>query len=186
MESQMNAAVLEPASKRPDLAVLYEPLHEDVVPPTRKTKHSACYDVRAYLRDRQVRRNVQGSNEVIMDWPSQDEERTILLLEPGDIVLVPLGFKARLPEGWEAQIRLRSGLGFKNLIIPNAPGTIDADYPDEWFVQLKNVGTVDVVIEHGERIAQVKLEPYYVLPWVPGTVGQTTERTGGFGSTGRF
>ena len=101
------------------------------------------------------------------------------------MALVPLGFRARLPAGIEAQIRPRSGAAFKKgLRIPNAPGTIDSDYPDEWMVILENGASGPVQIVHGERIAQVVLARYEVLAIREGAVGVSSSRTGGFGSTG--
>jgi dUTP pyrophosphatase len=68
--------------------------------------------------------------------------------------------------------------------IPNAPGTVDADYPEEWLVPVRNGTAAPMRIEHGERIAQVVFHRYEVLDWEPGLVRATTERAGGFGSTG--
>jgi dUTP pyrophosphatase len=99
--------------------------------------------------------------------------------------LIPLGFKARLPLGIEGQVRPRSGTSFKKgLQIPNAPGTIDSDFPDEWMVIVRNPLDQEIVIEHGERIAQLVLARYEVLPVEHGAVAATTTRVGGFGSTG--
>jgi dUTP pyrophosphatase len=160
--------------------IIFEALHGDVPIPERQTAHAAGYDLRAYLRGRQVkvRRAETGEpGEVAVDGS--------LELHPGDVALVPTGFRARLPAGFEAQIRLRSSLAFrKGLILPNAPGTIDADYPDEWLVMTKNDSTASVVIEHGERIAQAIVMPFAAPDWVPGSVTRTTDRTGGIGSTG--
>jgi dUTP pyrophosphatase len=134
----------------------------------------------AYLIGRTVR--VSDGLEV-RERPSDDAHR--LHLEPGEVALVPLGFKARLPSGFEAQVRIRSSIAFKRgLIIPNGPGTIDADYPDEWMVMLKNDSPRGVVIEHGERIAQVIIARYAVLAWSSGSVVVSTDRVGGIGSTG--
>jgi dUTP pyrophosphatase len=160
--------------------IIFDALHDDVSPPARQTTDAAGYDLRAYLRGRQVqvRRADSGAiASVAVDGA--------LELHPGDVALVPTGFRARLPAGFEAQIRLRSSLAFrKGLILPNAPGTIDADYPDEWLVMTKNDSTTSVILEHGERIAQAIIMPFAAPDWVPGTVTQTTDRTGGLGSTG--
>jgi dUTP pyrophosphatase len=108
-----------------------------------------------------------------------------LSLDPGLNALIPLGFKARIPVGIEAQIRPRSGTTFKKgLQIPNAPGTIDSDYPDEWLVIVRNPGSLPIRLEHGERIAQMVLARYETLAVEQGSVSVTTDRTGGFGSTG--
>jgi dUTP pyrophosphatase len=107
-------------------------------------------------------------------------------LAPGEKALIPLGFRARLPVGYEAQVRPRSGTSLKtDLVIVNAPGTIDADFPDEWMVPVKNGGTQPLVITQGERIAQMVLARYETLEFAAGSVTRSTERAGGFGSTGR-
>jgi dUTP pyrophosphatase len=161
-------------------AITYESLYQDVPIPARATREAAGYDVCAYLIGRTVR---VSDGLKVRERTSDDSHR--LHLEPGEVALVPLGFKARLPEGYEAQVRIRSSIAFKRgLIIPNGPGTIDADYPDEWMVMLKNDSPRGVVIEHGERIAQVILARYAVLEWAPGSVEMSTDRVGGIGSTG--
>ncbi|HEX6534477.1 MAG TPA: hypothetical protein VF041_07765 [Gemmatimonadaceae bacterium] len=161
-------------------AIAYEPLFDDVIPPERATRGAAGYDVRAYLRGRDVRLMRGGAPEMCSVG-----DTGVLWLEPSAIALIPLGFRARLPEGYEAQIRLRSSVAFKKgLVLPNAPGTIDADYPDEWLVMLKNDSGRGVSIEHGERIAQVVLNRFELLPWQTGEVSRSTDRTGGLGSTG--
>lgn len=161
-------------------AITYERLYPDVPIPARATREAAGYDVCAYLIGRTVR---VSDGLKVRERTSDDSHR--LYLEPGEVALVPLGFKARLPDGYEAQVRIRSSIAFKRgLIIPNGPGTIDADYPDEWMVMLKNDSTRGVVIEHGERIAQVILARYAILEWAPGSVAVSTDRMGGIGSTG--
>jgi dUTP pyrophosphatase len=160
--------------------ITYETLHPDVPIPARATRQAAGYDVCAYLIGRSVRVS-DGSK--VRERASDEAHR--LHLEPGEIALVPLGFKARLPDGYEAQVRIRSSIAFKKgLIIPNGPGTIDADYPDEWMVMLKNDSARGVVIDHGERIAQVIIARYAVLEWKAGSVETSTDRVGGIGSTG--
>lgn len=163
--------------------MLIELLHDDARPPRRATAGSAGYDLCAYLRQRTVR-----CSDGIRTWdaPAEDEDGVpVLTLAPGDMALVPLGFRARLPEGVEAQIRPRSGASFKKALeIPNAPGTIDADYPDEWMVIVRNGALAPMRISHGERIAQMVLSRYEVAEIEFGPVGVTTDRVGGFGSTG--
>lgn len=166
-------------------SITFDVLFPDVEPPTRATAHSAGYDLRASIRGRTVRcivTSVGASGEQKRECPDGK-----LVLGPNDRALVPLGFKAKLPEGIEAQIRVRSSVAFrKGLTIPNAPGTIDADYPDEWMVMMRNDSGSDVIIEHGERIAQVIFAEFAVLEWKRGEVGVSTDRKGGVGSTGRF
>jgi dUTP pyrophosphatase len=160
--------------------ITYETLHPDVPIPARATRQAAGYDVCAYL----IGRSVRVSDGLKVRERASDEAHR-LHVEPGEIALVPLGFKARLPDGYEAQVRIRSSVAFKKgLIIPNGPGTIDADYPDEWMVMLKNDSARGVVIDHGERIAQVIIARYAVLEWKAGSVETSTDRVGGIGSTG--
>lgn len=165
-------------------SIIFEPLHPDVAPPTRATEHSAGYDLAAYLTGRTVRVFLDG---VMSERPVELRNGTaVLVLHDGERALVPLGFRARLPVGIEAQVRPRSGTSLKtDIVIANAPGTIDADYPDEWCVPVRHGGTRDLVITHGERIAQMVLARHEVLEFAIGTVAVTTDRAGGFGSTGR-
>lgn len=164
-------------------AILFEPLYPDVVPPGRATAQSAGFDLRAYLEGRSV-----ALSDGVRQWHVDSQAVDGLWgvdIPPGAMALIPLGFRARLPDGFEAQIRPRSGATFKRgLLIPNAPGTVDADYPEEWLVPVRN-GTAAVLrIAHGERIAQAVFHRYAVLEWETGLVSATTERTSGFGSTG--
>lgn len=161
--------------------VIFEALFPDVVLPSRETEGSAGYDVRAYLVGRSVRMRLGDSGDLC----EKAAESGRLSLGPGDVALVPTGFKASVPIGYEAQVRIRSSMAFKRgLILPNAPGTIDADYPDEWLIMVKNDSAQTAVIEHGDRLAQVILNRFEKLPWERGIVGFTTDRKGGFGSTG--
>ena len=164
-------------------AVVFEALYDDVVIPVRATEHSAGYDLHVYLKRREVSvRTASGEEEVRY---AGNEDDSGVVLSSGETGLFPLGFKARLPVGFEAQVRMRSSWAYaKGLWLPNAPGTIDADYPDEWMVMLRAGGQGTVRITHGDRVAQAVLSRYEVVPWVPGTVGAVGDRTGGFGSTG--
>lgn len=168
-----------------DEAVVFEPLHEGVEPPSRATEDSAGYDLRAWLDVESIRVRRSDASGASDEAPERDGGgRPFLALGPGDRALVPTGFRARLPSGFEAQIRIRSSLAWKRgLIVPNAPGTIDADYPDEWFVLVLNASRDRCTIRHGERIAQAVLASYGRLPWKEGKVRATTDREGGLGST---
>jgi dUTP pyrophosphatase len=161
-------------------AIVFEGLHDGVAPPTRATEGSAGYDLKAYLTGRTVR-----CSDGIRQWDQPATATSTLVLDVGTMALVPLGFRARLPRGIEAQIRPRSGAAFKKgLHIANAPGTVDCDFPDEWMVPVRNGGRGVLTIEHGERIAQMILSRYEVLSMEQGSVSATTTRQGGFGSTG--
>ena len=171
------------------MPLIVELLHSDAQPPRRATEGSAGYDLCAYLRGRRVKCS-DGQRTWEASVTSSELESTNsechFTLESGVAALIPLGFKARIPEGIEAQIRPRSGTSFKKgLQIPNAPGTIDSDYPDEWMVIVRNPTPTPIHIAHGERIAQMVLARYEVLDVETGSVAVTTTRVGGFGSTGR-
>ena len=108
-------------------------------------------------------------------------------LEPGARTLVPTGLRIALPEGYEAQIRPRSGLALKHGIsLPNTPGTIDADYRGEIGVIMINLGQEAVVIRRGDRIAQMIIAPVTKAEWeVSESLDETVRGEGGFGHTGR-
>jgi len=110
-----------------------------------------------------------------------------VVLKPGETALIPSGFAIALPEGYEAQVRPRSGLAVKHQIgILNSPGTIDSDYRGEVKVVLTNFGKRDFVIKRGERIAQLVIGRYSRVLWEEQDVLEETQRgAGGFGHTGR-
>lgn len=166
--------------------VVFEKLHDDVAVPARATRESAGYDLRAYLDGRRVSVYRAADGERGDEPPGETAAGTArLVLGPADRALVPTGLKARLPSGFEAQVRIRSSLALeRGLILPNAPGTIDADYPDEWYVLLQNASSRPAEVRHGERVAQAVLQRYETAEWVEGSVERSTGRDGGFGSTG--
>ena len=119
------------------LSAIVERLHDDVVLPSRATEGSAGYDLRAYLRERRVRCS-NGERQHERAAVEQDGVWGVELVS-GEMALIPLGFRARLPRNIEAQVRPRSGQAFKHaLTIPNAPGTVDPDYAEEWMVIVRN------------------------------------------------
>jgi len=109
-----------------------------------------------------------------------------LVLSPGQRALVPTGVAIALPEGFEAQIRPRSGLAIKSgVTLLNTPGTIDADYRGEIRVILINHGSEDFVVRRGDRIAQMIVAPVCRVLWDVQAALPSTERgSGGFGHTG--
>lgn len=167
--------------------IVFQPLGPGVETPSRATTQSAGYDVHAYLTRGTVRVWAGAAEAPTDSEPTvSDSGEFMLELQPGDRALIPTGFRARLPEGYEGQIRIRSSMAWKRgLIVPNSPGTVDADYPDEWFVLVQNASTLPQTIAHGERIAQVVLNRVEQADWVDGLVSISTERDGGLGSTGR-
>lgn len=112
---------------------------------------------------------------------------TAVVLEPGARAAVPTGIALALPEGYEAQLRPRSGLALRHgLTVLNSPGTIDADYRGEVRVILANLGSDAVTIARGERIAQLVLAPVSRIAWERvAALPESGRGAGGFGSTGR-
>lgn len=109
-----------------------------------------------------------------------------MTLRPMERRMIPTGLFMALPEGFEAQIRPRSGLALKKgITVLNAPGTIDADYRGEICVILVNLSTEDFVISDGDRIAQMVIARYERAEWMEvATLTATTRGDGGFGHTG--
>ena len=110
-----------------------------------------------------------------------------IILKPLQRCLVPTGIFMALPEGFEAQVRPRSGLAIKKGIgVLNSPGTIDADYRGEVCVILVNLSSEEFIVEDGERIAQMVIARYEQTEWQEVDVLDETERgAGGFGHTGK-
>src|SRR5215467_548428 len=108
-------------------------------------------------------------------------------LAPKGRMLVPTGFALELPEGYEAQVRPRSGLALKHgVTLLNSPGTIDADYRGEVGVILINLGEAPFRLQRGDRIAQLVIAPVARLAWRESeSLPESARGAGGFGSTGR-
>ncbi|HKK47052.1 MAG TPA: dUTP diphosphatase [Balneolaceae bacterium] len=107
-------------------------------------------------------------------------------LKPGKRKLIPTGLKMALPKGYEAQIRPRSGLAYRNgVTMLNTPGTIDADYRGELKVLAVNLGDESFIINHGDRLAQMVIAPVIQAEVREvDTLSETERGDGGFGSTG--
>jgi dUTP pyrophosphatase len=143
------------------VAIARLPGNSDLPLPARATPHSAGYDLRAA---------VEGE----------------LVIAPGARALVPTGFAVAIPEGYEGQIRPRSGLALQHgIALPNAPGTIDADYRGELQVILANLGREEFRVRRGDRIAQLVIA---VLPAAElvevEALAPTARGAGGFGHSG--
>lgn len=128
----------------------------------------------------------ETSNSAGMDLMAAISESEELTLTPGKRLLVPTGFAMALADGFEAQVRPRSGLAWKNgVTVLNTPGTIDADYRGEVKIILVNLGDEDFTITRGMRIAQMVIAPVTQISWnEQDTLDETARGAGGFGSTG--
>jgi dUTP pyrophosphatase len=111
---------------------------------------------------------------------------TELRIEPGGRALVPTGLRIALPPGCEAQVRPRSGLALRHgIVLPNAPGTIDADYRGEIQVILLNAGQEPFTVRRGDRIAQLVIAPVLRAEWsLVADLDDTARGAGGFGHSG--
>lgn len=123
--------------------------------------------------------------DVLANLPPTERAEGIVL-RPGARVAIPTGIAVEIPEGYEIQIRPRSGLALRHgLTLLNSPGTIDSDYRGEIAAIVVNHGTEPVRIEHGMRIAQIVLAPVSRIAWEEaGDLAASERGAGGFGSTG--
>lgn len=135
--------------------------------PSYETKGAAGADLRANLRP--------------------EDRASGFILEPMRRAIIPTGLIVEIPEGFEMQIRPRSGLAYKfGISLPNTPGTIDSDYRGPLGVLLVNLGRDPFTVQHGERIAQVVIAPVLQARFeLAEALTETARGAGGFGSTGR-
>ena len=142
-----------------DLTVEFAKLSPDAIIPTQGTPQAAGWDLYA-LEETTVRRNVSS--------------------------MIRTGLAVAIPEGWEGQIRCRSSLGKKGMIMPNGIGTIDSDYRGEVKILAINLGEEPIEITHGMRIAQMIIAPVIQAEFDEAeTLDGTIRGTSGFGSTGQ-
>lgn len=115
------------------------------------------------------------------------DQRGGITLHPTDRTLVPTGLAIAIPQGFEAQIRPRSGLALKHgITLVNTPGTIDADYRGPLGIIMINLGDAPFAINHGDRIAQILFAPVVQADWsLVDTLDETDRGSDGFGSTGQ-
>lgn len=142
--------------------------------PTKATPGSSGYDVYAWL---------DGI------YPVGRQGIRYMRLECGERCVIKTGVNLRIPEGYEVQVRPRSGLSLKtSLLVVNAPGTIDSDYRGEVKIILGNFGTKDELISHGDRVAQLVLAPVTQALYIVAEemLSETVRGAGGFGSTGKI
>jgi dUTP pyrophosphatase len=144
-------------------------LHPDAMLPTRGSERAAGLDLFAWLNK------------------TEDNDSPVYHLSPGHHILVLTGIAVEIPDGFEGQIRPRSGLALKHgITVLNAPGTIDSDYRGEVGVILVNHGNRYHIINHGDRIAQLVVAPVTLAKVTEvEELSDTTRGEGGYGSTGR-
>lgn len=140
---------------------ILDPKNFDIELPAYMTKGSAGMDIRAFVKD-------------------------TVTIKPMERKLIPTGFAIALPDGFEAQIRPRSGLAIKKgITVINSPGTIDSDYRGEIKIGLVNLSSEEYVIKNGERIAQMIISKFEHIKLIQAdNLEDTSRNTGGFGHTG--
>jgi dUTP pyrophosphatase len=145
--------------------------------PVRRLPHADGLPLPAYETD----------GAAAMDLRAAVDAHTPLRLEPGERAAVPTGLCIALPEGFQAQVRPRSGLALKHgITCLNSPGTIDCDYRGEIRVILINLGQAPFVVARGDRIAQMVFAPVTRASWdEAASLDATARGEGGFGSTGQ-
>lgn len=153
--------------------------------PQYETPASAGLDIRADFSRVTPQNPIKTFGDAEIIFAGDGHRKVMLRLEPGSRALVPTGIFTAIPEGYEIQIRPRSGLAIKKgLNVINCVGTIDADYRNEWGVPVTNQGLETIWIEDGERICQAILNKVERIEWEQVSELNKTERNGGFGSTG--
>jgi dUTP pyrophosphatase len=166
-----------------DEVVKYFKLHEDAIEPKYATTHSACFDL-AYCGSGEssvvVYNNMNRKNE------RQLGPEKLLVIAPGERVLVPTGLIFDIPTGWSMRLHVRSGTALKQgLTLANSEGVIDADYKLQTFIPIVNLSGIQQTIENLKVIAQGEIVPVkkYAFKQTEERPTETSERVGGFGST---
>ena len=171
----------------------YYKLNDDVREPHLATEGAACFDIHAHLK--------KGDSVTVYEMDNKKVARECKCcavrnsqfsvgfeLHPGERVLVPTGLIFDIPAGYSVRLHTRSSISLKKgLTMPNGEGIIDSDYYHQTYVMLHNSSADEVRIYHGDRIAQGELVETIptILDEVPDMPGQSTDRVGGFGSTGK-
>ena len=164
-------------------------MYDDVIVPQFQTSGSACMDVHAYFPDSlAVRYLLKGWTEENSNWDCPVSLNREIRIKPGYRVMIPTGMILDIPEGYSVRVHNRSSLPIKQGIkLANQEGIIDFDYFDPFFVVLENTTTDLITISHGDRIAQIEMVPMlkYNVEVTTEKPQPKTDRSGGFGSTGR-
>lgn len=147
-------------------------MHSDIPVPVKRLEHFGDLELPAYATDGAAGMDVVAAEDVT--------------LPPGERHAVATGLAMAVPDGFELQVRPRSGLALKHGIsLPNTPGTIDSDYRGELKVILINLGDQPFEVRRGDRIAQLVLAPVVRASWLEvDELDDTARGEGGFGSTG--
>lgn len=175
----------------------FYPMFSDVEIPEYHTEDSACFDLKTYLKNSE---NLGDSIGFVLDAYNKHNFKFEKVVYPyrgkfdinaGERVLIPTGLRMDIPKGYSLRLHIRSSVAFKQgLVLVNGEGIIDSDYIDPIMMLIQNTTDVSVPIHHGDRLCQaeiVKVEKNSInfkTRW-DNSLTQKTDRTGGFGSTGK-
>lgn len=154
-------------------------------------KNNATNDLPAYAKKGDAGVDLkadfsQGVDDTYFNGAAYDEERNVILVFSGGRALIPTNIYTAIPEGYEVQIRSRSGLALKSgVTVLNSPGTIDSGYRNAWGVIVMNFSDDVFEINQGDKIAQAVLNKFETINWVPvENLPESSRGLGGFGHTG--
>lgn len=155
------------------------------------TAGSACFDIRAYLKNQETINFFNGTDSIgtVRKHQRMVSDELTIIVGAGEVALIPTGAIFDIPAGYKLNVYVRSGISFKkNVSLANGVGIIDYDYTDQLMILLRNNGLTAITIEHNERIAQAELVPITQARLVNkvGDLSQKTDRDGGLGHTGSF
>lgn len=169
------------------MEIYLEAVSTSAILPVKGTVHAACYDLSACLEAGETLTMFTDMSTKTTQNVAIVEGKAEIVLPSGYRILIPTGWKMRCPEGYSIDFLPRSGLAVKEGIsVVNTPGVIDHDYSNQCFVALVNLTNHTVVIEHGQRIAQMRLVPVLDTTLIEAPLPAVqSDRTGGFGSTGK-
>ncbi len=173
-----------------DMPVLrFYKMHPDAMNPRFGTSQSACFDLHAHFTNKSVR-VYDANNDVVPVTPVPgviEDGRRGILIRPGCRALIPTGIVFATPDGYSVRLFSRSSVGIrKGLKVVHGVGVFDSDYFGEALIPLHNITNETLTVGHGDRIAQAELVELLQYEMVETDVQpeQTTDRVGGFGSTG--
>jgi len=165
-----------------DLKLQVFKIYDDAEMPEFGTKQSACFDVKAYIKDGTAVIGYDNDNDEFKKWPQDNE----IEINPGDRLLVETGLIFKIPKGYKVNLHPRSGNSLKKaMVLANAEGVIDSDYYHQVYGMITNTSEKQIILNSGDKMMQGEMVPVleYTIEETILKVEQSTDRVGGFGST---
>jgi len=157
-------------------------IYDDAELPEFGTKQSACFDLKAYIKDGTAVTGYDNDNDVIKRWPQDGE----IEINPGDRLLVETGLIFKIPEGYKVDLHPRSGNSLKKgMVLANSEGKIDNDYYHQVYGMITNISESQIILNNGDKMMQGEMVAMleYGIEVTENKPEQSTDRVGGFGST---